>query len=414
AVSTGAVAAAALASALALGSAPLGAASPISVATAAASSGAAAASGPAVAASGAAIAAPGGAATAPGGAVAAPSGAAAASGKTASAGTSETASDKEDPGYIEKRSERGPVSAVVRLEPSHPVIGDRCTLTLRVTAEDGVEVLMPDFGQSLDRFMIREFVPRQRVGKDGSTIYEQRYILEPPMSGRLTIPPLLIEFVDHRPGHKPAPEDEDAYELLTEPLPFEVKSVTPKSASEDMRPVAGKLDPLPAAGSRSWLWWAIGLLAAAAAGAIAWRQVAAIRSRARRRSAFDVALSRLEALAARPRPATPDAIDAFFVELSSIVRRYLEDRFELRAPELTTEEFLQAAGRTPELTEAHRGFLRDFLKRADMVKFARFIPEQRDIDAALRAARRFLHETRERPAAGAPPAAAAAEEGARA
>ena len=311
--------------------------------------------------------------------------------------TGAPASDTRGPGYIEKKSERGPVTAVVRLEPSHPVIGDRCTLSLSVTAEDGVEVLMPDFGQSLDRFTIREFVPRQHVDEDGRMIYEQRYVLEPPMSGRLTIPPLLIEFVDHRPGHKPAPEDEDAYELLTEPVTFDVQSVTPESASEDMRPVAGKLDPLPAAGRRPWLWWAAGLLALGLVGALAWRQVAAARSRARRRSAFDVAASRLEALAARPRPTTPEAIDAFFVELSSIVRRYLEDRFELRAPELTTEEFLQAAGRTPELTEAHRGFLRDFLRRADMVKFARFIPERDDIEAALRAARRFLHETRERP-----------------
>ena len=293
--------------------------------------------------------------------------------------TGAPASDTRGPGYIEKKSERGPVTAVLRLEPSHPVIGDRCTLSLSVTAEDGVEVLMPDFGQSLDRFTIREFVPRQHVGEDGRMIHEQRYVLEPPMSGRLTIPPLLIEFVDHRPGHKPAPEDEDAYELLTEPVTFDVQS-----------------DPLPAAGRRPWLWWAAGLLALGLVGALAWRQVAAARSRARRRSAFDVAASRLEALAARPRPATAEAIDAFFVELSSIVRRYLEDRFELRAPELTTEEFLQAAGRTPELTEAHRGFLRDFLRRADMVKFARFIPERNDIEAALRAARRFLHETRER------------------
>ena len=138
----------------------------------------------------------------------------------------------EDPGYLEKTTQRGPVTAVVRLEPSHPRIGDRCTLTLRVTAEDGVELLMPDFGQSLDRFAIREFVPSDRVDERGRTVSEQRYTLEPPMSGPLTVPPLLIEFIDRRSGHKPAPDNEDAYELVTEAIAFEVASVTPQSAGK--------------------------------------------------------------------------------------------------------------------------------------------------------------------------------------
>ena len=33
----------------------------------------------------------------------------------------------------------------------------------------------------------------------------------------------------------------------------------------------------------------------------------------------------------------------YYVQLSSIVRHYLEDRFHLRAPEMTTEEFLHDA-----------------------------------------------------------------------
>ncbi|MFN2376305.1 MAG: hypothetical protein ABR538_07190, partial [Candidatus Binatia bacterium] len=95
------------------------------------------------------------------------------------------------------------------------------------------------------------------------------------------------------------------------------------------------------------------------------------------------------------RPNSEDEIDVFFVELSAIIRRYLEDRFELRAPELTTEEFLTVASASPDLDEAHQGFLQSFLRRADMVKFARFIPPPDDIEAALAAASRFLEETRQ-------------------
>ena len=44
-------------------------------------------------------------------------------------------------------------------------------------------------------------------------------------------------------------------------------------------------------------------------------------------------------------------LERYYVGLSAIVRRYLEDRFGLRAPEMTTEEFLAVAQRNRELVE---------------------------------------------------------------
>jgi len=44
-------------------------------------------------------------------------------------------------------------------------------------------------------------------------------------------------------------------------------------------------------------------------------------------------------VARRSWPQDAAAVESFFVAISAIVRRYLEDRFDLRAPELTTEEF---------------------------------------------------------------------------
>ena len=90
-----------------------------------------------------------------------------------------------------------------------------------------------------------------------------------------------------------------------------------------------------------------------------------------------------------------DAVDAWYVELSDIVRRYLEDRFAVRAPELTTEEFLQEAQRSAELSTSHRRLLTDFLERCDRVKFAAYSPGQDESSEALAVARRFLGETHE-------------------
>ena len=89
-----------------------------------------------------------------------------------------------------------------------------------------------------------------------------------------------------------------------------------------------------------------------------------------------------------------ETADAWFVELSSIVRRYLEQRYDIRAPEMTTEEFLNVATARPELREDHRELLTQFLERCDRVKFAGYRPEADESIATLKAARGFVEDTR--------------------
>ena len=75
----------------------------------------------------------------------------------------------------------------------------------------------------------------------------------------------------------------------------------------------------------------------------------------------------------------------FYFRLSDIVRRYLEGRFGIMAPEQTTEEFLREAGRNPVLSEVHKELLAGFLRAADMVKFARLQPSIGESEAAFAA-----------------------------
>ncbi len=99
--------------------------------------------------------------------------------------------------------------------------------------------------------------------------------------------------------------------------------------------------------------------------------------------------------------------------ISETLRVYLEERFELRAPERTTEEFLQDLQGTSHLNGSQKQSLTDFLERCDLVKFARFEPTEvalRDLhDAALRLVDETQYEplsVPEQPALpGAPPPA---------
>lgn len=293
-----------------------------------------------------------------------------------------------------KETRLGPVFVHLELTPAEPLIGDTVTLDIKVVAEKGVELLMPEFGEALDRFTILDFVPRERIDDDGRTVATQRYRLQPPISGKQSIPPILVEFVDRRPGQRPAPEDLDAYELLTDRLDFEVQSVLPKDTESAIKPPLGKIEPREPPAAPVWPWYLGGGAIAVLLASICVWILSRWRRRARRQSAYEIAQSRLERLLARGQ-AAGENVEAFFVELSAIIRRYLEDRFELRAPELTTEEFLEVASASPELTGEHQRMLREFLRQADLVKFAGFQPSSSDIEASISSAKRFLEETRE-------------------
>ena len=300
-----------------------------------------------------------------------------------------TTSQADDPETLAAESRAGPVVATVSLAPAAPRLGDSLVLTLTVVAEAGVTVEMPVFGDALGRFGIADYTPRREAGPDGSLALTQRYTLQSPMSGHQRIPRLRVEYVDERDGQA----DAKPRELLTDELAFSVASVLPDGEVE-LRPAREPLAPLQGPWlERYWSWLVVGvlLLAGAGAGFVVWLRRSEERARL---TAYDRAMARLDRLR---RTGLPEAgtVDGWYVELSDIVRRYIEERFAVRAPELTTEEFLVEAGRSADLKRSHRGLLSDFLARCDRVKFARYSPGEDESRDALTVAERFLSETRE-------------------
>ena len=86
-------------------------------------------------------------------------------------------------------------------------------------------------------------------------------------------------------------------------------------------------------------------------------------------------------------------VEPFYVELSLIVRRYIEERFGLKAPERTTEEFIREAVGSKLLTMDHQALVQGFLEQSDLVKFARHNPRAEDMLAAFASAERLVRET---------------------
>lgn len=103
-------------------------------------------------------------------------------------------------------------------------------------------------------------------------------------------------------------------------------------------------------------------------------------------------------------PRTRDEVPAFVVEVSDVLRTYVEERFGVRAPESTTEEFLPLAAAHPALSD-QRAMLDGFLHQCDLVKFAGLRPDPAGMPEVLAAAERFVDTTGGLPAT---PAEAAA------
>ena len=80
--------------------------------------------------------------------------------------------------------------------------------------------------------------------------------------------------------------------------------------------------------------------------------------------------------------------------LSGVVRVYLEKRFNLRAPQQTTGEFLRDLKRSESpLRQEHRGFLEDFMQSADLVKFAGMPADGELLGKAVDKAEALVSET---------------------
>jgi len=169
------------------------------------------------------------------------------------------------------------------------------------------------------------------------------------------------------------------------------QTVSPPNAaiasSEDIRDIRG---PKPIASP-----WVIPLLAiagllVAGSGYAAWSWDRR-RRHALAKLPWEIALERLE----RARVFMhPSGGREFSIEVSGVVRNYIESRFRVMAAHRTTDEFLHDLLEPADsLLAAHRELLSDFLQSCDLAKFGGWNLPKPNMEAMLQGARRFVIES---------------------
>ena len=184
------------------------------------------------------------------------------------------------------------------------------------------------------------------------------------------------------------------YELSTEPIEVEVTSLLGEQRAELVIEDIEDVVDMPKKSSLWWIWVLIIALLAIVAGAFLFLR----RKRAAElirifKPAHEIAYARLRALIKEDLVAA-DRIKEFYDRISSILRHYIEHRFDLRAPERTTEEFLAELQYTDVLGARDKESLAEFLTHCDLVKFARHSPTNEQIQKTFNLVKEFIAKTR--------------------
>lgn len=277
-----------------------------------------------------------------------------------------------------------PVTVEVTVEPETVTIGQSFRYAMRIVSSPDVELLVPVASGAIGEFQIVDFGERRERDDRGRVVVERWYDLVGYETGeRLVRGPA--------PRYRVAGSD-----LIDVEVPDAVVTVAsllpPDPDRADIRDIVGPVEAPADWAALRWLAVAAGTLALAAAA------LGLLGRRRRRHAPPPTPLPHEQALSELAELERQDLIregrfEEHYVRLSGIVRRYVERRFGIRAPEMTTEEFLATAQRDPRLPARHRPGLQAFLTEADLVKFARHVPRPQDARRALEAARAFVSET---------------------
>lgn len=82
----------------------------------------------------------------------------------------------------------------------------------------------------------------------------------------------------------------------------------------------------------------------------------------------------------------------YYAAISDCVRRYIERTFKLKAPEMTTEEFLESLRESTVIPLDQKDLLKVFLSACDLVKFAKYTPARNEMEEVMASAKKFIEK----------------------
>jgi len=284
-----------------------------------------------------------------------------------------------------KKEPGAAITVKAQVDKAAAAIGDKVKYTIFIEKDKDIEIEPFVFGENLGNFAIKDFGSKKSTFFNKEKI-SQWYILDTYITGKTTIPKVTLKYKSKN--------DLDWSQIEAGEVSVEVKSLLDESGpNAQMRDIKGPVG-LPSAIIKYLI--PLGLLFLVILGSLAGYFLKKNKEEnvVPKRPAHEIALEKLEALRLKDY-ISRGLIKEYYTEVSDIIRHYLENRFRLKAPEMTTEEFLVSVRDAGELISEHKNLLKEFLLCADLVKFAKYAPLPDEVNSIFDSAKRFIDQTKE-------------------
>ena len=259
-------------------------------------------------------------------------------------------------------------------------IGDLINYRLTITHDSNIALTPPPIGANLGAFDVKDYKTEDEVKmKNGRIKTESRFLLTTFTTGDYIIPPIPVEYMLPDSARKI---------LISEPVPIKVKSLLAEAAdTSDIHPAK---DPYEFKSRVSvWYYFVAALFILLIAASVVWFVILRKKEKPSKpvdlRKPWEIAFEQLAFLKEK-NYLDSGQFKQFYTELTEILRAFLGRIYGIPVLDMTTYELLAALAEL-NIEEKLYSRLKIFLDFADLVKFAKYIPEadqpQADYDEAV-------------------------------
>lgn len=282
------------------------------------------------------------------------------------------------------------IQVKAEVDKSVITIGDRLHYVLTIAHDKKLFIQQPGPGANLGMFEIKDYTIHDPVEQQGMIVQQFDYEISVFDTGRFVIPSFPVAFAE-------SDTSRDYQIIQSEPLEIFVKSVLTAEDREikDIKPPQS----IPI-NYRKWLQFSlmVVLVLAIIVFLIYWfrlrkRGISFFRKETIR-PAHEVALEELFALRDRWREMlNRGEHKLLFTELSEILRKYFENRYFIKALEETTSEISDSLDEVNIENEQKNSALA-ILEFSDLVKFAKYLPNEIEVENQLKELENFIFQTK--------------------
>lgn len=271
-------------------------------------------------------------------------------------------------------------------------IGDIIEYTVTITYDSTIILTPPAVGLNLGQFDVKDYKVKEEEKLDNGRYRQQLWFgMRTFTTGDYVIPPLPIEYMT---------SDSTRQIISSDPIKITIKSVIAEGEAMDSLTIRDLKKQ--ASLESGWPLWLIltvtGLGLLGLALGIWWwakKRAGEEQEYVDPRPSWEIAFADLALLKNKSYLEDGD-LKLYYLELTEIIRRYLGKKFEFEAIDLTTTE-IDEYFETIEFDRDFQSGLISFLRHADLIKFAKFVPPPEQPDEDWQTAYELINVSKDMP-----------------